>query len=42
MKKQLKNTRLSNRWQARIVQACVESSLLFYCQGCDEIAEVDG
>ena len=28
-KKQMKNMRLSKRWQARIVQACVESALLF-------------
>ena len=27
VKEQLKNTRLSKRWQARIVQACVESAL---------------
>ena len=32
VKEQLKNTRLSKRWQARIVQACVESALLFDCQ----------
>ena len=32
MKEHLKNTRLSKRWQARIVQACVESALLFDCQ----------
>ena len=29
---QPKNTRLSKRWQAKIVQACVESALLFDCQ----------
>ena len=29
---QLKNTRLSKKWQARIVLACVESALLFDCQ----------
>ena len=28
----LKGSRLSKRWQGRIVQACVESSLLFDCQ----------
>ena len=32
VKEQLKNTRLSKRWQARIVQACVESESLFDCQ----------
>ena len=32
VKEQLKNTRLSKRWQARVVQACVESALLFDCQ----------
>ena len=32
VKEQLKNTRLSKRWQARIVQVCVESGLLFDCQ----------
>ena len=32
VKEQLKNMRLSMRWQARIVQACVESALLFDCQ----------
>ena len=31
VKKQLKNTRLSKRWQAKIVQACAESALLFDC-----------
>ena len=29
VKEQLKNMRLSEKWQARIVQACVESVLLF-------------
>ena len=28
----LKGSRLSKRWQGRIVQACVESSLLYDCQ----------
>ena len=28
----LKGSRLSKRWQERIVQACVESSLLYDCQ----------
>ena len=32
VKEQLKNTRLSRRWQGRIVEACVESALLFDCQ----------
>ena len=32
VKEQMKNTRLSKRWQASIVQACVESALLFDCQ----------
>ena len=32
VKEELKNTRLSKRWQARVVQACVESALLFDCQ----------
>ena len=32
VKEQMKNTRLSMRWQASIVQACVESALLFDCQ----------
>ena len=29
---QLKNTGLFNRWQTRIVQACVENASLFDCQ----------
>ena len=32
VKEQLKNMKLSKRWQARIVQASVESALLFDCQ----------
>ena len=32
VKEQLKNTRLSRKWQGRIVGACVESGLLFDCQ----------
>ena len=32
VKEQLKNTRLSKRWQGRIVEACVESGLLYDCQ----------
>ena len=32
VKEQMKNARLSKRWQARIVQVCVESALLFDCQ----------
>jgi hypothetical protein len=32
VKEQLKHTRLSRRWQARVVEACVESSVLFDCQ----------
>ena len=48
-KEQLKNTRLSKRWQARIVQACVESALLIDQQarvgleekGSDEVAKLD-
>ena len=32
MKEQLKNTRLSKRWQARIVQAGIKSALLFQFQ----------
>ena len=32
VKEQLKYTRLSKKWLASIVQACVESALLFDCQ----------
>ena len=32
VKEQLKNMRMSKRWQARIVHACVESALVFDCQ----------
>ena len=32
VKERLKGTYLSKRWQARIVEACVESALLFDCQ----------
>ena len=31
VKAKLKGSRLSRRWQARIVEACVESALLFDC-----------
>lgn len=32
VKEKLKCTYLSKNWQARIVEACVESALLFDCQ----------
>ena len=32
VKEQLKNMRLTKRWQARVVQECEESALLFDCQ----------
>ena len=32
VKRWLKGSRLSKRWQGRIVQACLESSLLYDCQ----------
>jgi len=32
VKEQLKGSNLSKRWQARVVEACVESGLLFDCQ----------
>ena len=44
----LRGSRLSERWQGRIVQACVESILLYDCQasviqeGCEQVAEMDG
>ena len=45
VKSWLKQSKLSRRWQARVVEACVESSLLYDCQsrvwGDEEDAEMD-